>query len=94
MSARDFAGRPVLAGHVRLQPDPVTGETVLLYPEGIIELNPTAAEILRRCDGDTSLAAIVAALAAEYDAGEDELREDVVVCLRELQARNFVVIAS
>ena len=69
-------------------------ERVILYPEGVLELNPTAQEILLRCDGQTTLAAIVAALAAEYDASDDELRGDVVDCVTQLRARNFLVFAS
>ena len=43
--------RPSLARGVRLQSDGTTGKKVLLYPEGIVELNETAQEILSRCNG-------------------------------------------
>src|SRR5690348_13302911 len=43
--------RPRLAPGVRLQIDRTTGKNVLLFPEGIVELNETAQEILNRCDG-------------------------------------------
>lgn len=39
---------------------------VLLYPEGIIKLNPSAGEILKRCDGERTVAAIVADLSAAF----------------------------
>ncbi len=45
--------RASLAKGVRLQIDSTTGKSVLLYPEGIVELNETAHEILSRCDGRT-----------------------------------------
>lgn len=32
---------------------------VLLYPEGVVKLNPTAGEILKRCDGAHTVAALV-----------------------------------
>jgi pyrroloquinoline quinone biosynthesis protein D len=35
---------------------------VLLYPEGVVKLNPTAGEILKRCDGAHSVAALIAEL--------------------------------
>ncbi|MDZ4141961.1 MAG: pyrroloquinoline quinone biosynthesis peptide chaperone PqqD [Methylotenera sp.] len=35
---------------------------VLLYPEGVIKLNATAAEILKRCTGETTAAGIAAEL--------------------------------
>jgi pyrroloquinoline quinone biosynthesis protein D len=35
---------------------------VLLYPEGVVKLNPTAGEILKRCTGALSVAELVAEL--------------------------------
>ena len=67
----DFA-RPSLAKGVRLQIDSTTGKNVLLFPEGIVELNETAHEILSRCDGRT-LGEIICELAEEYEA---DLRRD------------------
>jgi pyrroloquinoline quinone biosynthesis protein D len=32
---------------------------VLLYPEGVVKLNSTAGEILRRCDGQRTVAAVI-----------------------------------
>src|SRR5205823_12847533 len=61
------AAQPRLAKGVRLQNDSATGKSVLLFPEGIVELNDTAHEILARCDGRT-LIEIVQTLAEEYDA--------------------------
>jgi coenzyme PQQ biosynthesis protein PqqD len=93
MSDLDLHSRPALAKHVRLQIDPVTRQPVLLYPEGILELNPTAAVIVRHCDGQTNLATIITTLAAEYEATEEELCEDVFDCVSQLRARNFMVLA-
>jgi len=47
------AGRPTvprLHPKARLQHDDVRGRDVLLYPEGLVALNPTGAEILVLCD--------------------------------------------
>ena len=33
---------------------------VLLYPEGMVKLNGSAGEIMKRCDGASSIAAIAA----------------------------------
>jgi pyrroloquinoline quinone biosynthesis protein D len=74
---------------VRLQTDSVTGESVLLYPEGIIELNETAHEILSRCDGRT-LDEIIQALVEEYDADPDALAVDVREMLADLQRRKLI----
>ena len=63
---RSFATgcRPQLREGVRLQDDRLSGRPVLLLPEGILQLNPTAAAILLRCDGRHSVGDIVADLAA------------------------------
>jgi pyrroloquinoline quinone biosynthesis protein D len=90
MSALDPALRPALASYVRLKVDPVTGEPVLLFPEGLLTLNATAQEIVQRCDGQTSIAAIVMQLADEFDAPEEELRVDVLACLQQLQRQNLL----
>src|SRR5204862_997235 len=45
--------QPRLARGVRLETDSATGKSVLLFPEGIVELNETAHGILTLCDGRT-----------------------------------------
>lgn len=54
--------RPRVAGHFRLQWEEVQKAWVLLYPEGMVKLNPSASEILRRCDGAHDVPAITAEL--------------------------------
>ena len=94
MSEVTVESRPTLARHVRLQQDAVRETAVLLYPEGVLELNPTAHEIVQRCDGKTSVAEIVGALAAEYEASPEDLRDDVLECVAQLHVRNFLLLAS
>ncbi len=91
MRATTISGsaQPRLTNGVRLQTDSVTGKRVLLYPEGIIELNETAHEILSRCDGRT-LDEIVQALAKEYDADLAALSTDVRETLADLQQRKII----
>ncbi|MFL6501255.1 MAG: pyrroloquinoline quinone biosynthesis peptide chaperone PqqD [Candidatus Udaeobacter sp.] len=81
--------RPTLAQGVRLQIDSASGKNVLLYPEGIVELNDTAHEILSRCDGRT-LGEIVEALAEEYEADTAALAADVRETLTDLQQRKLI----
>jgi len=57
---------PRLARKARLRTDRRTGETLLLYPEHGLVLSPSAAAILRLCDG-RSAAAIADELAAPLD---------------------------
>jgi pyrroloquinoline quinone biosynthesis protein D len=93
MSAIDQRQCVSLAPGVRRQTDPATGDEVLLYPEGILILNETAHEIVTRCDGKTTIAEIVAALAAEYESSAAELESDVAECLDDLNRRKLIVFA-
>src|SRR5438309_5060902 len=81
--------RPSLAKGVRLQIDSATGKSVLLFPEGIVELNETAHEILARCDGRT-FNEIVQTLAEEYDSDVALLAADVRETLADLQRRKLI----
>ena len=81
--------QPRLAKGVRLQSASTTGKSVLLFPEGIVELNETAQEILIRCDGRT-VSEIVRALAEDYDADLAALASDVRETLADLQQRRLI----
>jgi pyrroloquinoline quinone biosynthesis protein D len=72
---------PVIAQHFRFQWEQAQGCHVLLYPEGMVKLNPAAGEILRRCDGRRSVNEIVADLSAQFP-GADSLRDDVNTFLK------------
>ena len=84
--------QPRLAGGVRLETDGTTGKAVLLFPEGILELNETAQEIITRCDGH-SVNEIVLGLAEEYDVDLEMLAADVRETLADLQRRKLVEFA-
>ncbi len=47
------ASRPAVGRGFRLQWEAAQNAHVLLYPEGMIKLNGSAGEILKRCDGAT-----------------------------------------
>jgi coenzyme PQQ biosynthesis protein PqqD len=83
--------RPILAPGVRMQNDRLRGKPVLLYPEGILELNETASELVERCNGRNSIADTIAALTSEYDCGADDLRADILSCLEEFHRRKLIV---
>lgn len=71
----DGAHRPVLASGVRLHRDRVRERDVLLYPEGALVLNETAAAVLELCDGRRTIDDIAAELAPRY--GGADVRADV-----------------
>ena len=52
--------QPSISKGFRLQWEPVQDCHVLLYPEGMVKLNGSAGEIMKRCDGASTIAAIVA----------------------------------
>ena len=57
---------PKLSRRFRLQYEEAQTRWVLLYPEGMVQLNDSAAEILKRCDGERTLAQIVSELEAAF----------------------------
>ena len=60
--------KPKLNRRFRMQWEEAQNSYVLLYPEGMIRLNGSAGEIMRRCDGERSIAAIVDELQAAFNA--------------------------
>jgi len=50
----------------RLQWEEAQQKYVILYPEGMVELNQSSAEILKLCDGSRMLAQIVAELEEKF----------------------------
>ena len=84
--------RPRLVTGARLRYDEVREEHVLLIPEGVVRLNPTAAEVLELCDGERSLEDIVGVLAGRYEGAD--LRDDVHELVGALAQRGLVVDAA
>ncbi|NPT54687.1 pyrroloquinoline quinone biosynthesis peptide chaperone PqqD [Paraburkholderia elongata] len=62
------AYRPKIRTLFRLQWEPAQNAHVLLYPEGMVKLNQSAAEILKRCDGTHDLDTLIADLEQEFNA--------------------------
>ena len=60
--------KPAVARGFRLQWEPAQNAHVLLYPEGMVKLNGSAGEILKRCDGGRTVAAIVEELEGAFNA--------------------------
>jgi pyrroloquinoline quinone biosynthesis protein D len=68
----DSAARPLLARGVRLTFDPARERHVLLSPETVVVLNATGADVLELCDGERTVAEIVAELSSRYARVVDE----------------------
>jgi pyrroloquinoline quinone biosynthesis protein D len=80
--------KPALSRVYRMQWEEAQDNYVLLYPEGMVKLNGSAAEILKRCDGTKSVPAIVAEL--EQAFGASGLGPDVDDFLRAAGERGWL----
>jgi pyrroloquinoline quinone biosynthesis protein D len=89
-SHTDAVSKPRLPRGVRLKYDETRGEWLLLAPERVIKADAIAVEILRRCDGTATFAAIVDDLATQFSAGRAKVEADVRALLEELAAKRMV----
>jgi pyrroloquinoline quinone biosynthesis protein D len=80
---------PCIAPGMRLQFEAVQDTWVLLYPEGMVKLNPSASAILQRCNGKLTVAAIVADLEAAFNA--TGIAPEVTNLLNEGVRRGWIV---
>jgi len=87
--APDAATVPRVAAKARLQWDEVRQRHVLLYPEGLVALNETGADILAMCDGTHTLAGIVTSLQQRY--GVEGVQQDVTGFLEALAAKGLIL---
>jgi len=80
--------RPRLRGLYRLQWEVAQDAYVLLYPEGMVKLNPSAGEILARCDGTRELDDIIGELEHLFDGSD--LATDVCRFLDHARLRGWL----
>jgi coenzyme PQQ biosynthesis protein PqqD len=76
------AWRPRLARRALLRRDDVREVDLVLLPERVLKLNPTAAVVLRLCDGSRTVGDLVTELGTRYEGGD--LRADVTSLLSRL----------
>ncbi|MCC7546595.1 MAG: pyrroloquinoline quinone biosynthesis peptide chaperone PqqD [Burkholderiales bacterium] len=72
----------------RFQWEPAQESFVLLYPEGMVKLQGSAGEIMKRIDGERSAERIVADLEATFP-GVD-LRDDVLQFLEVAHGKGWI----
>lgn len=82
--------RPKLSARARVQTDKVTGKPILLYPEGVLILNPTGHAIVSLCTGDATFGEIVANLAARYKISPQEISTQIAAYLNRLREHNLL----
>ncbi|MGO9236152.1 MAG: pyrroloquinoline quinone biosynthesis peptide chaperone PqqD [Methylocella sp.] len=89
-SQPNTVSKPCLPRGVRLKYDETRSEWLLLAPERVIKTDAIAVEILKRCDGTATFAAIVDALAEQFSADHARVEADVRALLAELAAKRLV----
>lgn len=88
VSARGEAAVPAIRRLFRLQWEEVQQKYVLLYPEGMVQLNQSAGEILKRCDGTASVAAITQDLELAFN--QSALMADVLSFLEIAHGQGWI----
>ena len=81
---------PRLPRGVRLRYEERRGEWMLLAPERVLKPDGIAIEILKRCDGQASLDAIIDSLAEQFQADRIEVARDVREFVSELAAKRML----
>ncbi len=81
---------PALKTMYRFQWEPAQAAHVLLYPEGMVKLSGSAGEILKRVDGQRSIAVIIDELKAAF--GGAPLDNDVRNFLAQAQSNGWITL--
>jgi pyrroloquinoline quinone biosynthesis protein D len=81
---------PRLPRGVRLRYDESRSEWMLLAPERVLKPDGIALEILKRCDGNATLDAIIDDLALSFTADRAEVARDVREFLSGLAAKRVL----
>ena len=90
MTALADDARPRLARGVRLQEDKARGGFVLLAPERVLQANDTAVAVLRLCDGERTVGALVDELAARFAVERARVATEVAELLTNLADKRMV----
>lgn len=82
--------QPALPAHIKLRHDAGRGRWHVLAPERVFEPDPIAVEILKRCDGVQTVAAIAQIMAKEYNAPLEDIQADIISMLQDLADKGVV----
>ena len=82
--------KPGLPAHIKLRHDAGRGRWHVLAPERVFEPDPIAVEILKRCDGQTTVQTIAEVFAKEYNAPLQDILADTISMLQELADKGVV----
>ena len=79
---------PRVSKQFRLQWEDAQQSWVLLYPEGMVKLNGSAGEIMKRCTGMATLKEIVADLESSF--GAQGLTKDVLAFVEVAKKQRWI----
>jgi pyrroloquinoline quinone biosynthesis protein D len=82
--------RPRLPRGVRLAHNEAQGGWVLLAPERVFKADEIAAEVVKRCTGEATFAAIVDDLATTFGAPRERVAADVAGLLQGLADKKLL----
>ncbi|MHA4977258.1 MULTISPECIES: pyrroloquinoline quinone biosynthesis peptide chaperone PqqD [unclassified Pseudomonas] len=88
----DRSKKPTWRPGYRYQYEPAQKGHVLLYPEGMIKLNDSAALIGGLIDGERDVATIIAELEKQFP-GVPELGEDIEQFMEVARAEHWITLA-
>lgn len=88
MSSWALSERPKLRGPGRMKYDKARQSDMLLLPERVVQLNEAAGAILWLCDGQRTIAQMIAELESKY--GQSDLQGDVVEFLASAAERGWI----
>ena len=88
----DRSKKPTWRQGYRYQYEPAQKGHVLLYPEGMIKLNDSAALIGGLIDGERDVAAIIAELDKQYP-GVPDLGDDIEQFMEVSRAEHWITLA-
>jgi len=81
---------PRFPRHVQFRFDETRGRWIVLAPERVLFPDEIAVAILQRCDGAATVREIASALAREFRAPVDTVRDDVIDMLQTLADKGVI----
>ena len=79
---------PQLSPLFRFQWEEVQQCHVVLYPEGMVKLSPSAGEIMKQVNGKASVAEIIQTLSILFDGAD--VGDDVIAFITEAEANGWI----
>ena len=81
---------PRLPRGVKFRFDKTREKWIVLAPERVFVPDQIAVEILKRCDGEAKVAAIIDDLAATFAAPREVIAKDVIALLQDLANKGIM----